>query len=95
MLVKTFRPDMTVIGLDKDYITYVGFLVILDVACCYLWLFTLHINIKMGNNSCKMLTSSGDRLYGKKLFTWLSLVMSMIVSFLCCPFSHEISWMRS
>ena len=49
---------MTVIGLDKDYITYVGSLVILDVACCYLWLFSLHINIKMGNNSCKMFTSS-------------------------------------
>ena len=27
--------------------------------------------------------------------TWLSLVMSMMVFFLCCSFSHEVSWMRS
>ena len=27
------------------------FLVILDVARCYLWLFTLYINIKIGKNS--------------------------------------------
>ena len=27
-------------------------LVILDVARCYLWLFTLYINIKIGKNSC-------------------------------------------
>ena len=27
-------------------------LVILDVARCYLWLFTLCINIKIGKNSC-------------------------------------------
>ena len=32
-----------------------GSLVILDVARCYLWLFTLYINIKIGKNSCKML----------------------------------------
>ena len=39
---------------------------------------------------------AGDNLYGKLLFTWLSLVMSsLMVSSLCCPFSHEISWMRS
>ena len=25
-----------------------GSLVILDVACCYLWLFSLYINIKIG-----------------------------------------------
>ena len=24
----------------------------LDVACCYLWLFSLYINIKIGKNSC-------------------------------------------
>ena len=29
---------------------------------------------------------AGDHLYGKLLFTWLSLVMYMMVSFLCCPF---------
>ena len=40
-------------------------LVILDVARCYLWLFTLYINIKIGKNSCYML----DHLLGKLLFT--------------------------
>ena len=29
-----------------------GSLVILDVARCYLWLFTLYIDIKIGKNSC-------------------------------------------
>ena len=29
-----------------------GFGQILDVARCYLWLFTLYINIKIGKNSC-------------------------------------------
>ena len=36
---------------------------------------------------------AGDHLYGKWLFTWLSLVMSSMAFFLCCPFSHEMSWM--
>ena len=35
-----------------------------------------------------------DHLYGKKLFTWLSLVMFLMASF-CVLFSHEMSWMRS
>ena len=38
---------------------------------------------------------AGDKLYEKWLFTWLSLVMSLVVSCLYCPFSHEKSWMRS
>ena len=29
-----------------------GSLVILDVPRCYLWLFTLYVNTKIGNNSC-------------------------------------------
>ena len=70
-----------------------GSLVILDVARCYLWLFTLYLNIKIGKRLNVRL--AGDYLYGKLLFTWLSLVMSMMVSFLFCPFSHEVSWMRS
>ena len=38
---------------------------------------------------------ANDRLYVKLLFTWLSLVMSLMVSFWCCSFSHKMSWMRS
>ena len=53
--MKTAWSDKTVIRSDKDYITNVGSLVILDVACCYLWLFLLYINIKIGIDSCKML----------------------------------------
>ena len=33
---------------------------------------------------------AGVHLYGKLLFTWLSLVMSMMVSFYAVFFSHEI-----
>ena len=29
-----------------------GPLVMLDVACCYLWFFSLYSNIKIGKNSC-------------------------------------------
>ena len=53
--MKTAWSDKTVIGLDKDYITNVGSLVILDLACCYLWLYSLYKTIKMGTNGCKML----------------------------------------
>ena len=38
---------------------------------------------------------AGDHLYGKLLFTWLSLVMSLVMTFFSCPFSHEMSWVRS
>ena len=53
---------------------------ILDVARCYLWLFTLYINIKIGN-----VRLAGDHLSGKLLFTWLSLVVSMVTSFSAVP----------
>ena len=32
-----------------------GSLVILDVACCYLWLFSLYVNIKIDKNSYSVL----------------------------------------
>ena len=38
---------------------------------------------------------AGDHLYEKLLFTWLSLVMSMMASFCAVLFPHEMSWMRS
>ena len=34
---------------------------------------------KIGKNSCLML--AGDHLFGKLLFTWLSLVVSIVMSF--------------
>ena len=37
---------------------------------------------------------AGDHLYGKLLFTCLSLVMSLMVSFVL-SFSHETSWIRA
>ena len=36
---------------------------------------------------------AGDHLYENLLFSWLSLMMSMI-AFVCAVFSHEIFWMR-
>ena len=39
---------------------------------------------------------AGDQLYGERLLTWLSLVMSLMVSyFVLSLFPHEMSWMRS
>ena len=38
---------------------------------------------------------AGDHLYGKLLFTWLSLVMSLMMSYLVPSFFHEMFWMRS
>ena len=52
---------------------------ILDVARCYLWLFTLYINIKISKNSC---------------LTAVHLAVACDVYddvFLCFPFSHEMS----
>ena len=38
---------------------------------------------------------AGDHPYRILLFTWLSLVMSMMVSLCSVLFFHEMSWMRS
>ena len=38
---------------------------------------------------------AGDHLNGKGLFTWLSLVMSLMASFCAVLFSNEMSLMRS
>ena len=38
---------------------------------------------------------AGDHLYWKLLFTWLSLVMSLIASNFVLSFFHQMSWMRS
>ena len=39
---------------------------------------------------------AGDHLYRRSLVTWLSLFMSLMVSyFVLSFFSHEIYWMRS
>ena len=37
---------------------------------------------------------AGDHLYWKLLFTWLSLVMYLMVSYCAVFFSHKVSWMR-
>ena len=38
---------------------------------------------------------AGDHLYGNKPFTWLSLVMSLLMSLCAVFFSHEMSWVGS
>ena len=63
---------------------------ILDVARCYLWLFTLYINIKIGKKKLLNVRLTGDHLFGKLLFTWLSLVMSMMVSFCAVLFPRDV-----
>ena len=42
---------------------------------------TLYINIKIGKKKLLNVRLAGDHLYGKLLFTWLSLVMSVMLSF--------------
>ena len=54
----------------------------------YLSLFLLYINIKIGKNRCLMLSLAGGHLYGKQLFTWLSLVVPLVASF--CAVLDEI-----
>ena len=34
-----------------------------------------------------------NHLYGEWLFTWLSLVMSLMVSYFVLSFPHEMFWM--
>ena len=67
-----------------------GSLVILDVTCCYLWLFSLYINIKVGKNIFFYVRLAGDHLYGKQLFTWLSLVVSLMASFVLSFFPLDV-----
>ena len=38
---------------------------------------------------------AGDHLHRKLLFTWLLLVMSLMVSFCAVLFPHEMPWIRS
>ena len=53
LLVKA-SPGNFIAGRPKAalLVFFVFFLVISDVARCYLWLFSLFINIKIGKNSC-------------------------------------------
>ena len=63
--------------------------VVLDVVCCYLSLFKLCINIKIGKIDVNL------KLAGT---TYMGIAVHLAVAgdvfdgvFLCCPFSHEIS----
>ena len=65
------------------------------MVCGFVLLFLLDIEIENRFKSTFSVRLAGDHLYGKWLFTWLSLVLSLMVSYLCCPLSHELSWMKS
>ena len=63
---------------------------ILDVVYCYPLLFLLSINIEIGKIVVKCLT--GNHLYGKLLFTWLSLMTSLMVFFFAVwDFTESVS----
>ena len=51
------------------------------MARCYLRLFWLYINIKICKKKLLNVKLAGNYPYGKLLFTWLSLTMSMMVCF--------------
>ena len=71
---------------------------ILDVASCYYWLFSLYINIKIGKNSwtglsppvCVCVWGGGE--FAVRLADAGGVFDGV---FLCCPFSHGMSWVRS
>ena len=50
---------------------------ILHVACCYLWLFSLYINIKIGKKLLHVRLAS-DHLYGKGVYDGICFVLSFI-----------------
>ena len=56
---------------------------------CYLLFFLLYINIEIGKIDVTF-KIAGDHLHGKLLFTWLSLVISLIVSFCAVVFTRDV-----
>ena len=55
----------------------------------YLSLFLLNINIEIGKIDFYV-RLAGGHLYGKQLFTWLSLVVSLIASFCAALFPLDV-----
>ena len=51
-LVKALPPPVISLLAVPRRLFCLSSLVILDAAYCYLWLFALYINIKIGKNSC-------------------------------------------
>ena len=68
---------------------------VLDVVCGYVLLFLLDRKMENRLKSMFNVGLAGDRLYGKRLFTWLSMVMSLMLSYFVLSFCHEMAWMRS
>ena len=60
---------------------------ILDVVCRYSSLFLLYMDMKVRNLIVRL---AGDDLYGKWLFNWLSLVMSLMASFCAVLFPRDV-----
>ena len=60
---------------------------VLDVVFRYL---SLYINTKIGKNRCLMLDLAGGHLFGKQLFTWLSLMVSLMASFVLSFFPLDV-----
>ena len=76
------------IGLRPKRLFCFGSLVVLDVVFRYLSLFLLYINIEIGKIDVLNVRLAGGHLYGKQLFTWLSLEVSLMASFCAVLFSH-------
>ena len=80
-------PSNFIAGRPKAALLF-GSVVVLDVVFRYLSLFLLYINIKMGKKKMLNVRLASGHLYGEQLFTWLSLVVSLMASFcavLFCP----------
>ena len=50
-LFKASSPVISLLAVPRSLFCF-GDLAILDVARCYLWLFSVYINMKRGKNSC-------------------------------------------
>ena len=61
------------------------------MARCYLWIFTLYMDIKIGEGGCWMLDWP---VWGVAVRLAVACGVCGGV-FLCCPFSHGVSWMGS
>ena len=58
------------------------------------YLLSFLLDIRIGKKKLNV-RLAGDNMYGKLVFTLLSMVMSLMASYFVLFFSHEMYWMKS
>ena len=56
----------------------------------FIVMLVIYINTKIGKNRCLIVRLAGGHLYGKQMFTWLSLVVSLMASFVLSFFPLDV-----